>query len=126
MIEINAFLSEPALHLFLQSSIPTSEMEYHLLHASHLSNVRDVILQSNNARQRKEQKQLKKIGKGGKLKRSLSLDSLHTSSKELRRKQEKEGGPGTRGWSRYIGEGYHSWTYITDSVDYGGLCSSAY
>ncbi len=105
VIEVNAFLSEPALHLFLQSNVHIPEMENHLLHASLLSNIRDVILQSNKAKEKKEQRKKSIQAKCDKLRRSLSLDSL--SCKVLKEDRQVESGKG-RGWSRYIGEGYHS------------------
>jgi len=120
VVEINAFLSEPALHFFLQSAVPIPDMEYHLSHASLLSNIRDVIIQSNEAKERKQRRKMSIEAKCSRLRRSLSLDSLQANTKMTKMQQHPEIGRG-RGWSRFIGEGYHSFGYSTpDNVDYGG------
>ena len=96
-------------------------MEYHLLHASMLSNIRDIIIQSNGAKERRVLKEQNIQAKCERLRRSLSLDSLPPSSKIVEKTpQQTDSGRG-RGWSRYIGEGYHSFALSTpDAVDYGG------
>ena len=120
VIEINAFLSEPALHFFLQSTVPIPDMEYHLLHANLLSNIRDVIIHSNDAKERKQRRKRSIEAKCERLRRSLSLDSLQSNTKTNKTQQHPEVGRG-RGWSRFIGEGYHTFAFSTpDSVDYGG------
>ena len=123
MVEINAFLSEPALHFFLQSTVAIPDMEYHLSHASLLSNIRDVIIQSNQAKERKQRRKVSIEAKCERLRRSLSLDSLQSNTKINKVQQYPETGRG-RGWSRFIGEGYHSFAFSTpDMVDFGGKLS---
>lgn len=120
VVEVNAFLSEPALHFFLQSTVPIPDMEYHLLHASLLSNIRDVIIQSNDAKERKQRRKMSIEAKCERLRRSLSLDSINSSTKTAKIQHHPEMGRG-RGWSRFIGEGYHSFGFTApDNVDYGG------
>ena len=96
-------------------------MEYHLLHASMLSNIRDIIIQSNGAKERRVLKKQNIQARCERLRRSLSLDSLPPSSRVVEKTpQQTDSGRG-RGWSRYIGEGYHSFALSTpDAVDYGG------
>jgi len=120
VVEINAFLSEPALHFFLQSETPVQEMDYYLYHSGHLSNIRDRIIAMQKLSEKRElRRQMrleKKLERDARMRRYSSLDNILStaSSPLLNDDMMASTSSGGRGWSRYYGLGYHAFTHHSD------------
>jgi len=124
VVEVNPFLSDPALHLFLQTELPISQMNSYLECGMHLSNIRDRILisvQKNKELKRRSDDHRQKECESTLLKehfirRSRSLASITSNERiEWEKARLDEGG---RGWSRYIGDANNWDTNGTEACDY--------
>ncbi|XP_047137082.1 sorting nexin-7 isoform X1 [Hydra vulgaris] len=120
VVEINAFLTDSALHLFLQTELSRSQMDKLLQQGVHLSNIRDKIIMLQKSKIQKEKtvdsEQLRFYNfKTCDFKRSISVDNIIVAKKVLN--VPKDDG---RGWSQYIGDGNCTWevTSKKDSTDY--------
>ena len=123
VVEINAFLSESALHLFLQTELSRQQMDKLLQHGVHLSNIRDRIIMLQKVKEQKEKnedscEQLRFYNfKTCDFKRSISVDNIIIAKKVL--DVPKDDG---RGWSQCIGDGNCTWD-ITANRDNTNFCS---
>lgn len=121
MVEINSFLSDPALHLFLQTDLPIEQMESYLQHAVLLSNIRDRVIAEQKIReQRVKNTESANSERGTCLnyihmrKISLSVDTIIALKKDDSLVCKEEG----RGWSNFIGDGVcHNQVTIDKDMD---------
>jgi len=103
---VNPFLSDPALHLFLQTELSISQMESYLKHSVLLSNIRDRVIAEQKLREQRKKNnednmnELACSDQNCLLTRSLSLDTILSLRKD---EKTNEKAPG-RGWSNFIGE----------------------
>jgi hypothetical protein len=120
VVEINPFLSDPALHLFLQTELSISQMESYLKHNVLLSNIRDRVIAEQKVRDQKEKHggDLNRLHDSQyeeqtlkSLTRSYSLDTILSLTKN-EKVREKSGG---RGWSNFIGDGVCRNEVLVDS-----------
>ncbi|XP_066912945.1 uncharacterized protein [Clytia hemisphaerica] len=106
VVEVNPFLSDPALHLFLQTELSISQMESYLKHSVLLSNIRDRVIAEQKLREQRKKNnednmnELACSDQNCLLTRSLSLDTILSLRKD---EKTNEKAPG-RGWSNFIGE----------------------
>lgn len=119
VVEVNPFLSDPALHLFLQTDLLVEQMERYLEHCSLLSNIRDriIMLQKNREQKAKEketqttQEYEHSYTKTLNLKKTLSSDCIYSMKKKNMSSCEKHGG---KGWSQYLGDDFRPSIVKTD------------
>lgn len=119
VVEVNPFLSDPALHLFLQTDLPISQMESYLKHGVLLSNIRDRVIAEQKIREQREKNieaNLERTCTNNTcaLKRSLSVDTIISLKKDEKLICKEEG----RGWSNFIGDGvYFNQVTIDKNID---------